>query len=147
MLHDVTATTSQFTSLSWHYLTHGCGVGLLLHSVTVLLQCNIVLHVTAHTSQFSSPGWHYLRHGYGVGQLDKGGSIVSLVSPDASQLTVVIETMVSKTSLRPTALSCHRNYGEKKRHRYLQLSVVIETLVSKTSLIPTAQRCHRNYGE
>ena len=77
--------------------------------------------VTAHTCQFSAPGWHYLRHGYGVGLLDKGGSIVSLVSPDASQLTVVIETMVSVESLVSPDAS--------------QLTVVIETMVSVESLV------------
>lgn len=80
-----------------------------------------LLHlVTAHTCQFSAPGWHYLRHGYGVGLLDKGGSIVSLVSPDASQLTVVIETMVSVVSLVSHDVS-------------QQLTVVIETMVNIVS--------------
>lgn len=50
----------------------------------------------AHTTQFSSPGWSYLRHGHGVDHLEKGGSIVSLTSPDKTDLTVVIETMVSR---------------------------------------------------
>ncbi|XP_076470958.1 galactocerebrosidase-like [Babylonia areolata] len=49
--------------------------------------------VTAHTCQFTSPGWLYLRHGYGVGRLEKGGSIVTLTTLDASHLTFVIETM------------------------------------------------------
>ncbi|KAK7109521.1 hypothetical protein V1264_013550 [Littorina saxatilis] len=59
--------------------------------------------VSAHTCQFTAPGWHYMRHGYGVGHLEKGGSIVSLVSPDVSQLTVVIETMSQEHSecIRP----------------------------------------------
>jgi galactosylceramidase len=35
-----------------------------------------------------------LKHGKGVGKLNKGGSYVSLVSPDEKDLTVVIETMV-----------------------------------------------------
>ena len=83
--------------------------------------------VTAHTCQFSAPGWHYLRHGYGVGLLDKGGSIVSLVSPDASQLTVVIETMVSVESLVSPNAS--------------QLTVVIETMMSiETLVIPDSSQ-------
>ncbi|KAL4232058.1 hypothetical protein ACF0H5_009636 [Mactra antiquata] len=49
--------------------------------------------MTAHTTQFVYPGWKYLAHGYGVTTLKHGGSMVSLVSSDSTQLTIVIETM------------------------------------------------------
>ncbi|KAF5403006.1 galactocerebrosidase precursor [Paragonimus heterotremus] len=55
--------------------------------------------VTAHTTHFTQPGWTYLKHGTGVGHLPNGGSYVSLVSPDKSQLTIVIETMTHDHSL------------------------------------------------
>ncbi|KAK7508504.1 hypothetical protein BaRGS_00000070 [Batillaria attramentaria] len=73
----------------------------------------------AHTCQFSAPGWSYLRHGYGVGKLDGGGSIVSLVSPGASDLTIVIETMSQEHSkcIRPTLPS----YNVTKQNITLQL--------------------------
>ena len=57
-----------------------------------------VSHITfvlAHTTQFTKVGWHYLSHGAGVGHLDKGGSYISMINDDSSQLTIVIETMVS----------------------------------------------------
>jgi len=54
--------------------------------------------VSAHTTQFTEIGWYYLKHGTGVGKLPKGGSYVTLVSPNFSpfsgrDMTIVIETM------------------------------------------------------
>ncbi|CAL1547008.1 unnamed protein product [Lymnaea stagnalis] len=49
--------------------------------------------MSAHTTQVTEIGWHYLPHGHGVGMLDGGGSYVSLVSPDLTELTIVVETM------------------------------------------------------
>jgi hypothetical protein len=55
-----------------------------------------VFHVlSAHTAQFTEPGWIYLSHHSGVGHLVGGGSYVALTSPDKTQLTIVIETIVS----------------------------------------------------
>lgn len=48
----------------------------------------------AHTTQFTEPGWAYLKVGSGAGHLDKGGSYVTLLSPDKKDATIVIETMV-----------------------------------------------------
>ncbi|XP_055956998.1 galactocerebrosidase-like [Patella vulgata] len=55
--------------------------------------------VSAHTTQFTTTEWSYLQHGSGVGNLQYGGTFVSLVSPDQSQLTIVIETMSHDTSV------------------------------------------------
>ena len=49
---------------------------------------------TAHHTQFTAIGWSYLPHGNGSGHLVYGGSYVTLTSPDKSQLTIIIETMV-----------------------------------------------------
>eukprot|EP00118_Oscarella_pearsei_P013831 m.114461 g.114461 ORF g.114461 m.114461 type:complete len:801 (+) comp37503_c0_seq6:569-2971(+) len=48
---------------------------------------------SAHTTQFTEPGWMYLKVGSGAGHLDKGGSYVTLLSPDKKDATIVIETM------------------------------------------------------
>jgi len=60
---------------------------------------------SAHTTQFVKVGWYYLQHGSGVYSLADGGSMVSLVSPDDKDLTVVIETMVFALSLGPVKRS------------------------------------------
>ena len=57
------------------------------------------LFETAHTTQFTQLGWSYLKHGYGVGHLEKGGSYVTLISPDKKDCTIVIETMVRTCDL------------------------------------------------
>ncbi|BFZ01346.1 hypothetical protein BsWGS_04385 [Bradybaena similaris] len=49
--------------------------------------------MSAHTTQFTEPGWRYLPHGHGVGMLNKGGSYVTIVSPDLQNLTIVLEAM------------------------------------------------------
>ena len=49
----------------------------------------------AHTTQFTQPGWLYLQHGAGVGLMPKGGSHVALTNPYGTELTIIIETMVS----------------------------------------------------
>ena len=50
--------------------------------------------ISAHTTQFVREGWRYLEHGSGVYQLAHGGSVVSMISPDMSDFTVIFETMV-----------------------------------------------------
>ncbi|BFY98227.1 hypothetical protein BsWGS_01267 [Bradybaena similaris] len=55
--------------------------------------------MSAHTTQLTEIGWRYLPHNHGVGMLNKGGSYVSLVSPDLSHLTIVIEAMSHNHSM------------------------------------------------
>ncbi|XP_052250297.1 galactocerebrosidase-like isoform X3 [Dreissena polymorpha] len=49
--------------------------------------------ITAHTTQFTYRGFYYTEHGSGSSLLKEGGSMVSLVSFDNIQLTIIIETM------------------------------------------------------
>jgi hypothetical protein len=46
---------------------------------------------TAHTTQFAQPGWHYLDSA--CGYLCKGGSYVTLKSPDGNDYSIIVETI------------------------------------------------------
>ncbi len=48
----------------------------------------------AHTTQFAQPGWFYIR-GANI-KLPKGGSLVSLTSPDRKDISIIIETVDAK---------------------------------------------------
>jgi len=52
----------------------------------------------AHTSQFAPVGWRYAAHGSGVYMLKNAGSLVTRVSPDMKDFSVVIEKMSSANS-------------------------------------------------
>ena len=53
------------------------------------------LWAVAHLTQFALPGWIYLEGGAN-GYLKNGGSLVSLMSPDKQDVSVVIETVEAK---------------------------------------------------
>ncbi|KAI8737851.1 galactocerebrosidase isoform X2, partial [Biomphalaria glabrata] len=55
--------------------------------------------IAAHTTQFTSIGWKYLKLDSGVGKLPQGGSYVGLISPDGTDLTIVIETITHNHSI------------------------------------------------
>jgi len=54
---------------------------------------NPSIWTSAHTCQFSSPGWVYVPVGSGSGLLEGNGSFVTLRSSDASEFSVVVETL------------------------------------------------------
>lgn len=54
----------------------------------------VVVVIAAHTTQFTQPGWSYLQT---VGHLVGGGSYVALTD-GRGNLTIVIETMVSRSA-------------------------------------------------
>ena len=49
------------------------------------------LWATAHTTQFAEPGWRYLDAGCGL--LPGGGSYVTLLSPDGTDYSIIVETV------------------------------------------------------
>ena len=48
-------------------------------------------------TQFADPGWRYTQHTQGVTLLGKGGSMVTRVSPDFKDFSIVLEKMSSGT--------------------------------------------------
>lgn len=56
------------------------------------------LWTLAHTSQFAPIGWRYAAHGKGVTTLANGGSLVTRISPDKKDFSVVVEKMDSTDS-------------------------------------------------
>ena len=54
---------------------------------------NSPIWVSAHYTQFTQVGWRYLPVGQGSGVLDGGGTYVTLVSPDGSHVTTIMQTM------------------------------------------------------
>ena len=53
----------------------------------------------AHLTQFVDVGWQYLTMERGVGNLTGNGSYIALTSPDQRDLTIVLQTMVSRTMI------------------------------------------------
>ena len=53
----------------------------------------------AHTTQFAPVGWRYAQHYKGVQMLSGGGSLVTRVSPDKKDFSIVIEKMDTKNSV------------------------------------------------
>ncbi|KAH3705349.1 galactocerebrosidase-like isoform X1 [Dreissena polymorpha] len=76
--------------------------------------------VTAHTTQFAWPGWYYAPQGSGSSLLKDGGSMVSLVSWDSTQLTIVIETMSRNHSM------CIRPYLPEYEVRPQNISIQLQ---------------------
>lgn len=52
----------------------------------------------AHTTQFAPVGWRYAQHGKGVSLLGGGGSIVTRLSPDKKDFSIVLEKMTTEDS-------------------------------------------------
>jgi galactosylceramidase len=76
------------------------GTGML-HAVepwSGFYQIGQVIWTVAHWGQFTKSGWFFLQHGSGVGLLDNGGSYVTLIDPTTQQLTIIVETMIRKSS-------------------------------------------------
>ena len=65
-----------------------CLIGGIFCTVLFLL-------LSAHHTWFTDIGWHYLKHGHGSGILKQNGSYIALTNPEKTQLTIIVETMVT----------------------------------------------------
>ena len=82
----------------------------------------------AHTTQFTEVGWRYLPAGSGSYKLKFGGTIVSYISPNKTDFTIVIETMSHKISecVRPHTPA----YNTSTQNITLRLNGVLSSSVN-----------------
>jgi galactosylceramidase len=72
------------------------------------------LWAVAHLTQFATPGWIYLEGGAN-GYLENGGSYVSLISKDKHDMSIVLESVDSKTD-EDIDFKLLGDYAEKSFH-------------------------------
>jgi len=76
-----------------------CGVAVADTPWSGAFEITSPMWAIAHTSQFAPIGWYYAAHGKGVDMLKLGGSMVTRVSPDRDQFSMVIEKMRTEGSV------------------------------------------------
>jgi galactosylceramidase len=75
-----------------------CGVAVANEPWSGAFEITAPTWALAHTSQFAPVGWRYAAHGSGVQMLNGGGSMVTRISPDGKDFSMVIEKMNSANS-------------------------------------------------
>ena len=75
-----------------------CGVAVANEPWSGAYEITAPTWVLAHTTQFAKPGWRYAAHGSGVDMLGLGGSVVTRVSPDGADFSIVVEKMTTQHS-------------------------------------------------
>jgi len=75
-----------------------CGVAVANQPWSGAYEITSPTWALAHTSQFNPVGWRYAAHENGVTLLEKGGSLVTRISSDLEDFSIVIEKMNSKNS-------------------------------------------------
>lgn len=99
-------STGKTATFQWHLISSfydylpwsRCGVAIANQPWSGAYEITSPTWALAHTTQFSDPGWRYTLHGNGVTMLSAGGSVVTRLSPDASDFSIVIEKMSDKNS-------------------------------------------------
>jgi len=94
-------------TIQWHLISSfydylpwpRCGLAVANEPWSGAFEITSPLWAVAHTTQFAPIGWKYARHGSGVHMLSQGGSMVTRVSPDRKDFSIVIEKMQSATSV------------------------------------------------
>jgi len=76
-----------------------CGVAVANEPWSGAFEITSPLWAIAHTTQFAPIGWRYAAHDAGVSMLRMGGSMVTRVSPDVTDFSIVLEKIDSQTSV------------------------------------------------
>jgi len=75
-----------------------CGVAVANKPWSGFYEIVSPLWALAHTAQFAPIGWRYAAHSHGTTLLENGGSMVTRISPDKKDFSVVVEKMDSGDS-------------------------------------------------
>ena len=99
-------TKCKTATFQWHLISSfydylpwsRCGVAVANQPWSGAYEITSPTWALAHTTQFSDPGWRYTLHDNGVTMLSSGGSVVTRLSPNASDFSIVVEKMTTKNS-------------------------------------------------
>ena len=93
-------------TIQWHLVSafydylpwSRCGVAIANTPWSGAYEITSPTWALAHTSQFAPVGWRYAAHGSGVAMLAHGGSMVTRVSPDRADFSIVLEKVAGGAS-------------------------------------------------
>ena len=93
-------------TIQWHLISSfydylpwaRCGVAVANTPWSGAYEVTAATWALAHTTQFAPIGWRYTRHFAGVQFLAGGGSVVTRVSPDGKDFSIVLEKMTASAS-------------------------------------------------
>jgi len=81
-----------------YFLWPRCGVMVANRPWSNEYEITSPLWALAHTTQFNPIGWRYAAHNQGVHMLEHGGSMVTRISEDLNDFSIVLEKMQSESS-------------------------------------------------
>ena len=99
-------TDCHTSTIVWHLISsfydylpyQRCGLAVANRPWDGSYEITSPLWALAHTTQFAPVGWRYAQHHKGVHFLQGGGSMVTRISPDKKDFSIVLEKMSSRYS-------------------------------------------------